>query len=121
MPAGMDTHPYFDRHPFRPVVREQRVLRVHSAVHCVARAPEGDEEGVALRVDLVAVMRGERRPQDPLVLGEHLLVAVAERLHQPRGALDVGEEEGDRAARELGPGAHALRCYSGPRAMTTCS
>jgi hypothetical protein len=32
-------------------------------------------------------------------------------VEQPRGALDVGEEEGDGAGREVAP--HGGRCYSG--------
>ena len=63
---------------------------------------ERDEERVALRVDLDAVVRGERGPKDAPVLCERLGVPVgAERVQQAGRALDVREEEGDRAAREL--------------------
>ena len=46
----------------------------------------------------------ERVPQSPPVLGEQLGVARAVLLEEPRRALDVGEEEGDGAAREVAPG-----------------
>ncbi len=47
-------------------------------------------------------MGSERLPQDPLVLGQHLPVAGAAELVQELGrALDVGEEKGDGAGRQL--------------------
>jgi hypothetical protein len=67
------------------------------------RCREGDEEGVALRIHLDAAVRGEGLPQRLPMLAERLGVRVrAERVQQPRRALHVGEEECDRAGRELG-------------------
>ena len=64
---------------------------------------KGDEEGVALRVDLDPAVRGERGAESAPVLRQRLGVRLGpERVQQPRRALDVREEEGDRAARELG-------------------
>ena len=67
----------------------------------VLGAREGDEEGVALCVDLVAAGLLEGAPQQALVLGEDLAVLVAQLLEQPRRAFDVGEEERDGSARKL--------------------
>ena len=65
---------------------------------------ERDEERVALGVDLDAAVSGERIAQHAAVLGERLGVRVRpERVQQPRRALDVGEEEGDGAGREIRP------------------
>jgi hypothetical protein len=50
-------------------VRVQVALGVDRRGDSVLRRPEGDEEGVALRVDLPPVVGGEGGPQDPLVLG----------------------------------------------------
>ena len=44
------------------------------------------------------------RPQDPPVLGEEVGIGRPVLLEEPRRALDVGEEEGDGATRELAHG-----------------
>jgi len=72
----------------------------------VLRAWKRDEEGVALGVDLPPAVLVERRTQDSLVLGERLLVVITQLFQQAGRALDVREQEGDRAARELRPSAH---------------
>jgi hypothetical protein len=43
----------------------------------------------------------DRLPQDPVVVGECFAVAIAQLLEQAGGALDIREQEGDSAAREL--------------------
>jgi hypothetical protein len=40
-------------------------------------------------------------PQQTLVLLEHLAVALAKLLDEPRGSFDIGKEEGDYAARQI--------------------
>ena len=67
----------------------------------VLRPPEGDEEGVPLRVNLPTPVRLEGRAQNPLVLGQHLPVVAGQLLEQLRRALDVGEEERDGARRNF--------------------
>ena len=80
-------------------------LRLARGFECARRGREGDEEGVALRVDLDAAVSLERVAQDAAVLGQRVRVALrAELVEKPRRALDVGEEKGDGAARKL---AHA--------------
>ena len=77
------------------------------------RRGERDEEGVALRVDLDAVVVGKRLAQQPAVLGERVRVLLgAELLLEPGRALDVGEQEGDRSGRQLrrSPGRCRERC-----------
>ena len=69
------------------------------------RGREGDEERIALRVHLDPVVRVERRAQLPPMLRERSGVRLRPKLvQQPRRALDVREEERDRAAGQL---AHA--------------
>ena len=59
---------------------------------------ERDEERVALRVDLAAVVLCEGFAQDPAMVVEGLTVELPpEELEQLRRALDVCEEEGDGA------------------------
>ena len=68
------------------------------------RGGEGDEEGVPLRIDLDAAVRRARIPHHPPVLGERVRIRLgAELVQKPRRALDVGEEEGDRAGGEIAP------------------
>ncbi len=74
----------------------------------VLGAPEGDEERVSLRVDLVAAVLGERLAEDPLVVGERPTVDVASQLfEQLRGSFDVCEQEGDGADGQFVDRAHA--------------
>ena len=92
--ARVDTHP----HPDRAV---QRLAGFPRSRERVRRTRERDEEGVALRVDLDAVVARERRAQHLPVLGQRVRIRLPELVQKPRRALDVREEEGDRAAREL--------------------
>jgi hypothetical protein len=93
--AGVEADPDADG-----AIREPG-LRVAGGRQGVGSPSERDEEGVALGVDLYAVVPLEGVAQHAPVLGERLRVGVAELVHQPRRALDVGEEEGDGAGREL--------------------
>ena len=66
------------------------------------RGREGEEEGVALRVDLDPALGGARVADHAAVLGERLRVGLgAELVQELRRALDVGEEEGDGAGRKV--------------------
>ena len=81
----------------------ERVARVGGSRNCIRCASEGDEEGVALGVDLDACVRGERLSQHASVLGEEVGVGGAVLLEESRRALDVREEKGDGADRKVGP------------------
>jgi hypothetical protein len=92
----------------RPLMRCQPALTGDRSQKGIFRTSEGDEERVALRVDLVATVLGKGFPQDPLVICERLAVALSSTLlDQLCRALDVGEEEGDGADRQLAYGVHA--------------
>ena len=92
-------HPHADRSG------SQRVLSRSGGRERVGRSCERDEEGVALRVDLDAVVRDERSPQCTPVLAERVGVVGAELMQKLRRPLDVGEEKGDGAG---GKRAHRL-------------
>jgi hypothetical protein len=69
---------------------------------CARRGGEGEKEGIALRVHLDTVVAGARLSYQAAMLGQCLRVTLgAELLEQPRRALNVGEEEGDGARREV--------------------
>ena len=63
-------------HPYRPLT--QRALRVERSRGRVCRTGKGDEERVALGVDLDTIVGGERFSQDPAVLGEDVRIPVTE-------------------------------------------
>ena len=79
---------------------------------------EGEEEGVALRVDLEAALGGAGRADHAAVLGERLGVPRGtELMKQPCRALHVREQKGDGARRELAP--HRPESCDGARQRST--
>ena len=103
--ARVQAHANPDLNSLRPVVRHERALTLDRSEEGVARARERDEERVALRVDLVSAVSVERLAEQALMVGQHGAVVLAELLDEPRRALDVGEEERDRAGRGFHHGA----------------
>ena len=79
----------------------ERVLCVGGRDHRVRRARERGEDRIVLRSEFDAAVSYERLLERPPVRTEQLGVTRSHLLQQPRRALDVGEEEGDRAGREL--------------------
>ena len=67
-------------------------------------AAECVEERVALRVDLDASARVKSLAHHPTVLRKDGRVAIAQLAQELSRPLDVGEEECDRAARQLAHG-----------------
>ena len=66
------------------------------------RRREREEERVALRIDLDSAAGHARLAYRPAVLGQSVGVGIcAELMEQLRRPLHVGEEEGDRAGREI--------------------
>jgi hypothetical protein len=88
----------------------ERALCVGCGGRGVAGAGEDVEEGVALSVDLLAAVAGERLAHEPLVLGEHGGVALAQLLDESGGAVDVGEEKRDGACAGSPLGRWGCRC-----------
>jgi hypothetical protein len=87
----MQPHAYPDRPAAECILPR---LRARDGVR---GAWKGDEERVALRVDLDASVSLERLAECAPVLREHVGVLLPELLQEPRRALDVGEEKGDRS------------------------
>jgi hypothetical protein len=67
----------------------------------IARVAEGDEEGIALRIDLGAAVVGELGTKQITMLGEHCAVSLLQLLDQLGRAIDVGEEKRDGSAGQL--------------------
>ena len=98
----MQAHPHLDLSTVRPREVRERPLRIGRCGDRVLRALEDDEERVALRVDLEPAVPVESLAKQAAVLGEHLLVTIAQGPEQPSRAFDVREEEGDGSAWKLG-------------------
>ena len=60
--SRMQAHPYFDRSAL------ERLLPLSGRREGLSGVAEGVQEGVALRVDLDAAVKAERRSQEPPVL-----------------------------------------------------
>jgi hypothetical protein len=94
---GQERRARVQAHPHREL---ERLLRLARRGERAGGGREGDEEGIALGVDLDPVVAGEGLAQDAPVGGERFGVRLrAQLVQQPGRALDVGEEEGDGADR----------------------
>src|SRR5918996_3579552 len=102
--ARVEAHPHAHVFPARPSLLGVGPLRRDRARHGITRAGEGEEQRVALRVDLDPAVGAVRLADDAAVLRNELAVALAQPLQEPGGALDVTEDEGDRPGRQ---GRHA--------------
>ncbi len=93
---GVETDAHVDR------AGRQRLRERSPSCESARRRREGEEEGVALGVDLDPAFGRTRLPYDSAVLGERIRVGLGTQRVQELGrALDVGEEEGDGACREV--------------------
>ena len=94
--AGVDADPHAELRPSEVALQPRR--RPYRA----GRAREGGEERVALRVHDDSVFRFEGVVDEPSVLREQRGVRLGADAFQELGrALDVGEDEGHGAGREL--------------------
>jgi hypothetical protein len=80
------------------------MLCLGSRCQRIGSAGKRDQEGLALGVHFVPVVRSEGCPQQRLVQAQRGRIVVAQLLEQAGGALDVGEQKGDGAAGQRGPG-----------------
>jgi hypothetical protein len=108
--ARVQADPDPHRGPIRPRPGREVALDRDRGGDRVVGPRERDEEPVARGADLMAAVRGDRRPDDRVMRGEQLGVASAQALEQPRRALDVAEQEGDRARGQRGV-ADVLRAH----------
>src|SRR5215211_692208 len=82
--ARVDAHAHPELDTLRPRVRSQPALAGDRRCDRVLCPPEGDEERIALAVDLVPAVLLERLAQDALVLSEGIRIALAQLLEQSR-------------------------------------
>src|SRR6266571_3001679 len=97
-----DAHPY--GHAFGPGMPGQGPLDSHGCRDGIGGTRKGDEKGIPLGVDLVAVPLPERRAQQPPTLRQYADVALAQLLQEARRALHVSEEQRDGSCWQIIPG-----------------
>src|SRR3954453_19840113 len=99
--SGVHPHSYTHLAVPRPASGRERPLSVHRGPDRVTRAIEHDDEAVAFGRKLVAMVAPKRRPEQTAMLCEDLRVAAPQLPEKPRRALDVAEQKGDHAGRQL--------------------
>jgi hypothetical protein len=90
--TSVQTHAHPHHHTFRPGMGSEGTLDSHCRRDGIGGASKGEEEGIALRVDLVAVELKECGAQEVPTLVQEAGVALTQLLKQARGPLNVGEE-----------------------------
>src|SRR5439155_14027814 len=112
--ACIEPHAHPNQSLMRPHLPREHTLRLRRCRDSRSGTAKDREERVALPVDLDPSVLLEDRAKQLVVPAEQLAVALAAKLlEQPRRALDVREQEGDRAARKLGRGWHPAPSYGG--------
>ena len=98
----MEAHPDPNRlDAVGKVGRRERPLGVDCGRDRGRRGGEHDEERVTLGADLGPAVGGPRGAQEVAMHGEHVAIAFGpELLDEPGRAFDVGEQEGQGAARQ---------------------
>jgi hypothetical protein len=82
-------------------MRRQQTLPFDRCREGIARSWERGEDGIALGPQDSSAVALDRLFQELIVLLKHRGVAITEGLEEPRGALDVGEQERDCSGREI--------------------
>ena len=100
----VNAHPIADGDPVGPPMTGYRKLPVDGRLDRGARRRKDEVESVARRTALKGAVARERLSEEAMVIGQHLRIAVAQRLEQARRALDVGEDERDGPRQPAGPG-----------------
>ena len=96
----MHPHAHAQLHTLRPGVGGEGLLGEGCGGGRVTGALEDDEVRVPLGVDLDASVSCHGLAEEPAMLREQVPVGVAELVQEPGRALDVGEQQRDRARRE---------------------
>src|SRR5579863_10349848 len=85
-----------------PGMSAERPLHGHGGCHGIAGTGKDHEEGIALCIDLMAMMLREGAAHQVATISQHASVALAHLLQQARRAFHIAEEQRERSRRELG-------------------
>ncbi len=109
--AGVQADSDAHRRIVRPRGARQFMLSHARRRDGIGRGGEDGEEGVALGAHFRPAVGCDRDPKDLGMALEESHVGLAEERQEGRGALDVGEQKGDRAGRQRRP---ALKWHRTP-------
>ena len=98
---GVKSHPAAHRFRLRPRMTGERALALGRGRRAGVRLREGDEEGVALPVDLDPAVTREHVAQQGVVVGDHGRPAWTELVGEPGRSLDIGEQQRHPAGGQL--------------------
>jgi hypothetical protein len=99
--ARVHAHPYPDLLPARPRMRPQRQLHFQRRRHARPRRGEHREEPVPGGIHLLALVLGQSRPDQPMMVSQNPRIhAPAYPLQQSRGPLNIGEQEREHPHRD---------------------
>ncbi len=107
--TGMQAHADQDWPARRPGLRTQRLLSGQDRGDCGWCRPERRAEGVAYRLEDITARGLDGRPEDLVVAAERDRHWRRLGLPQPGRALDIGEQQRDRAGGDRGRLAHLRR------------
>ena len=91
--AGMQTNAYPYRCTAVPGMLCEGSLNGCGSHNCIGGMGEGDEEGISLRVHLVAVVLDEYFPQQLPTIGQHVGIMLIQLLQEMRRVFHIGEEQ----------------------------
>jgi hypothetical protein len=94
-----DPHPHVN--PVGPCIRAHRPLDRQRRIERRRSSFEGGEEVVRTSVHLATTSTPHRGAHQPADIGEQGSVSIVEAPEQLGGALDIGQQEGDLALRQL--------------------
>ena len=105
----MQAHAHANDRPIGPLVLGQSFLCVDRSLHRIGSTAKGEEERVALCVDLGTVSSRDRLAHQLPMQLERIAILVAQPPKQICRPFDVREQERDRACRQLRHAGGALR------------
>jgi hypothetical protein len=91
--AGMQPDAYTEHHPLRPGMVGEGTLHGDGSRDRIRRAGKGDEEGIPLGIDLVAVPAFEGGAQQVAIVGQHVAVPLLQPLEEGGGPFEIAEEQ----------------------------
>jgi hypothetical protein len=94
---GMQPHAHANRDVLWPSLPGKCRLSGCDCPDGVVSTREGEEEGIALGVDLAAATLCHSCAQQLALGSQHFGVLLTQRLQKASGSFDIGKEEGDRA------------------------
>jgi hypothetical protein len=98
--ARVEPDAHLRRSPIGPRLRLHGPLRRYGGKQGISRPRKGREHGIPLSVHHLTLAFLDGGTEQAVVSCESFGITLTQALEQPRRALDIGEEEGDRPGRQ---------------------